>query len=80
MADKLWNAKYWADRLEETTEESAPILEKLNSLSSTTLSYEEMFKLRSVLQHYASYSRLLSADMAQPDPKPVPRWKKLLKK
>lgn len=81
MADKLWNAKYWADRLEETTEEAKPLLEKIYNVSSTqSLTIEEQFKLRSILEHYASYSRLLSYDMAQPDPKPVPFWKRLFKK
>lgn len=57
--DKLWNAKYWSKRIAETTEEVAPILKKLNNTPSASLTYEEMFLLRSCLQHYRSYSNLL---------------------
>lgn len=81
MADKLWNAKYWADRIEETREEVAPILQKMafNYHSTDKLTVEEQYKLQSCLEAYASYSRLLSEDMAQPDPKPLPFWKRILR-
>lgn len=80
MADKLWNAKYWSDRLKETDKDAAPFREKLWQIPAPDLTIEDSIKLRYILDEYASISRLLSEAMDEPDPEPVPFWKKLFRK
>lgn len=78
--DKLWNAQYWADRLQETTEQAADLRSKLNTIPFEPLTYEDQFRLRETLNEYRSYSHLLSEDMAQPDPARPPLWKRMFHK
>lgn len=79
IGDKLWNAHYWANRMRRTTDDVAPILKKMTNIPATPLTYEEKWLVRESLREYASYSNLLTRDLAQPDPKPAPLWKRIFR-
>lgn len=76
---QLWNARYWSDRLMEDTEEAKPTLQKLYDLHNVApLTIEDNLRIRSILESYASYSRLLAEDLAEPKPPELSRFRKFL--
>lgn len=78
MPTHTWEVKYFAKRLAENVDDAKPILTKL--YAHEPISIEETYLVRRVLEQQASIVRLFNEHIAEPDPIPVPRWKKLFRK
>lgn len=78
----IHDATYWSARLDNVTNNIAPIREKLNIIPTPDLTLEEKLELKHLLEMYAVYSNLLS-EAATKHRRVVPEkpfWKKLFQK
>lgn len=73
------NVLYWAEKLQENSDELRPLIRKMYD-KMDSLSYEELYRLRGLLEQNASFVRLLNEDLDQPEPEPRSLWKKLFRK
>lgn len=70
------DVQYFAERLKQNEAEMAPIRSKMYN-EGCFLTYEEQFKLRSLLTQNHSITVLLTAALAEPDPV-KPHWWSLI--
>lgn len=78
--DKLQSVEFWSRRLTEIADDVQAIHDKTWQIPIPELTYEERIHLRYILDEYKAVTRLLAETLAEPDPEPIPFYKKLFKR